>query len=307
MRTTRDYFSIAKESWKDFSDDRCPRAAAALAYYTIFALPPLLVLVLSILGLIVDPEDVRGELIAQVKRFMGSEGAEQIQTMLENAHHSEQGWLAAAIGLVVLLAGATAVVIELQDALNTAWEVKPDPRQGGVRLFITKRVISFAMILSIAFLLLISLVITTIIALLNDRFFGSLGDAAGVLVQGINFVVSFIIITALFAVMFKFLPDAKIRWNEVWVGSILTSLLFVIGKFALGTYLGRKDLGSTYGAAGSLALILLWVYYSGLIFFYGAEFTQTWAKWQGHQIEPEKGAVRVVQTEDIVEPSIRRG
>ena len=294
--TATDVWEIAKQSARDFSEDKCPRMAAALSYYTIFSLPPLLVLIITLVAFVFDPDDIRGEIATQIEAVMGPQGAEQIQTMMAEASKPGRGATASIVGVLMLLFGATAVVIQLQDALNKAWEVQPDPEQGGVKSFVMKRILSFAMILGIAFLLLVSLVVSTVISTMG----ATIGQAMGggywdKVLHIVNLVVSFGIIAALFAAMYKFLPDAEVEWRDVWVGAAVTSLLFVLGKFVIGLYLGNKDLGASYGAAGSLALILLWVYYSGLIFFLGAEFTQVWAKWHGHQIAPSRGAVHVVE------------
>jgi membrane protein len=267
---------------------------AALAFFTIFSLAPFLVVVIAILGLMFDPEDLRGHVAGQIENMIGREGAEQIQSMIAGADQTGKNGLAGAVGLVALLVGATAVAGQLQDALNRVWEVKPDPRQGGIKNFLMKRVLSFGMILGVAFLLLVSLLVTTVLSRMGEFMTSNVGSETWTSVLlALNFIVTFAIITALFAAMFRFLPDAKVSWRDVWVGAVITAALFTLGKFLLGFYFGKKDLASAYGAAGSLALVLLWVYYSSLILFYGAEFTQVWAKFRGKEIVPEKGAVRV--------------
>jgi membrane protein len=287
----KEWFGLLKQTFKDFSDDECPVRAAALSYYTIFALPPLLILILLILGAVLDPEQVRGQIAAQIESLLGPSGAEQVRTMIGQAETPGGGApLQAVLGIGALLLGATGVFLQLQSALNRAWEVEPDPRQGGIRNFVFKRLLSVGMVLGIVFMLLVSLVLTAAVrAVLGTLIPGEPGP----LLFAADLVLSFAIITLLFAAMFKVLPDAEIAWRDVWVGAVATALLFVVGKFLLGLYLGRSNPGEAYGAAGSLALILVWVYYSAMILLFGAEFTQTWAVEHGGGIRPEKGARRM--------------
>ena len=291
---TRGTWGLLKQSFKDFNDDECPRMAAALSYFTVFSLPPLLILVLTLVGVFVDPQQARGLLEQQVTAVMGANGAAQIQTMIEQANRPGSGnVLQAVMGIAALLFGATGAFMQLQAALNRAWEVEPDPGQGGLRNFVFKRLLSLGMILALAFLLLVSLVLSAIIS--------GLGQAVGRVVPGtsegmlliLDFAVTLAVITTLFAAMYKVLPDAVIAWRDVWVGAAVTALLFVLGKFALGLYLGHSNPGEAYGAAGSLALILVWIYYSAMILLFGAEFTQAWAIRNGGGIRPEPGARRL--------------
>jgi len=287
-------FGMLKKSFKDFSDDECPRMAAALSYYTVFALPPLVILILLIVGAIWDPQDVREALSGQMGNLMGSAGKQQVITMMEQADNpATKKGVAAVLGVLTLLLGATGAFLQLQASLNRAWEVEPDKTQGGLKNFILKRLLSIGMVLTIAFLLLVSLVLSSVISAMG----GALGRIFPWFSAGIAFLVenlfSFAVITLLFALIFKVLPDARIRWKDVWVGAAVTGLLFVIGKFALGLYLGRSNPGQAYGAAGSLAVMLVWIYYSAMIVLFGAEFTQTWAVEKGAGIVPEKGARRM--------------
>ncbi|MDQ3138322.1 MAG: YihY/virulence factor BrkB family protein [Gemmatimonadota bacterium] len=293
----KDTVALLKDSGKDFIDDDCPTQAAALSYYTIFSLPPLLLLILMILGAVLDPQDIRGQLESQMGALMGPSATEQIRSILEQANEPGSGGiLPTVLSLVALVFGATGAFGQLQAALNRAWEVAPDPEQGGLKAFLLKRVFSFGMILSVAFLLLVSLVLSAALT----AFGGALGSAlpegvSATLLQVVNQVISFAVVAALFAAIFKVLPDATIAWRDVWVGAAVTALLFVIGKFLIGFYLGRSNPGEAFGAAGSLAVMLVWIYYSSMILLFGAEFTQTWAERRGSGIAPEKGAVRVVQ------------
>ena len=286
--------SMLKETWDEFSKDECPRLAAAMAYYAVFSLPALLVIVVSIAGMIAGRDQTVESLTGYFEDALGRKGAEQIATMLEQASHPGKGLIASAIGIVVLLAGASGVMLELQTALNRAWGVGPNPNQSLVRSFLFKRLLSFGMLLGIVFLLLASLVISWLLTT-----FGSLIEAYGPdgvsaeILEIANLVVSFLVITLVFAALLKFVPDAEIAWRDVWVGAAVTAALFVAGKFALSLYLSYSNVSSTYGTAGSLAIILLWIYYSGMILFFGAEFTQVYASHSGHGIVPERGAVEV--------------
>lgn len=261
----------------------------------IFSLPSLLILILLIVGAIFDPEDVRGALQSQIESLMGPGGAQEVEAMLEHAQRPDMGApLAALLGIGALLFGATGAFAQLQNSLNAAWKVKPDPNKGGLKNFILKRVLSFGMILGVGFLLLVSLALSALLSAFGDVLAGFVpGGASELVLHAINLGVSLLVITALFAAIFKILPDARIGWRDVGVGALTTALLFVLGKFAIGLYLGRSDPGSAFGAAGSLAIILVWIYYSSMILLLGAEFTHTWATRHGGGIKPEKGAVRV--------------
>jgi membrane protein len=288
---------ILKESFRDFMKDDCMDSAAALSYYTIFSLPAILVLILLLVSSVMDPSDVRGGLEAQMESLMGSSAGGQVRTIIQEAEQRPRsGLLPTILGIAGLLFGATGAFGQLQKALNRAWNVEPDAHQGGIKNFLTKRIFSFGMILVVAFLLLVSLVISAALSGLGGRLQSFLpeGFSESVL-QGVNLVISFGVIVLLFAALFKVLPDAKISWRSVWVGAAVTAALFVLGKFLIGFYLGKSNPGEAYGAAGSLAVLLLWVYYSAIILLLGAEFTETWAERRGEGIEPEPGAVRVRQ------------
>lgn len=293
----KDTLTLVKDSGKDFIDDDCPTQAAALSYYTIFSLPPLLMLILLILGAVLDPQDIQGQLESQIGGLMGPSATEQIRTILQQAHQpGSGGLLPTLLSIGALLLGATGAFGQLQAALNRAWEVAPDPQQGGLKAFLLKRVFSFGMILSIAFLLLVSLMLSAALTAFGGALGGLLPDGVSTtLLQVLNQVISFVVIGGLFAAMFKVLPDAVVSWRDVSVGAGATALLFVIGKFLLGLYLGRSNPGQAFGAAGSLAVMLVWIYYSSMILLFGAEFTQAWAERRGSGIAPENGAVRVVQ------------
>ena len=284
--------TITKETFKDFSDDRCPQMAAALSYYTVFSLPPLLLLILAIVGFFVDPADAQGRFMDQIAGLVGPQGADAMRTMVEQANQPKGG-IMAVVGIATLILGATGAFTQLQEALNTAWEVKPDPRQGGLKKFLTKRVLSFGMVLVIAFMLLVSFVVSAAVAAFGDLLNNYLGSGGEVIGQVVQIVVGLLVVWGLFAVMFKVLPDAKIGWKDVWVGAFVTAVLFTAGRFAIGLYLGHSNSANAFGAAAALAIIFIWIYYAAIILFLGAEFTQVWVKRHGRTIEPEEGAIKI--------------
>jgi membrane protein len=307
-KNTGGLFNILKAAFKDFGEDEAAVRAAALAYYTIFALPPLLILLITIAGVVWDPADVQRAMESQFAGMMGQEGARQIHTMIAQADRPGSGGLFATLASVAgLLFGATGALVQLQGALNRAWEVKPDPEEGGVIRFLLKRILSLGMLLGIGFLLAVSLALTSLVSTIG-RAIG--GGAAEPVLYVVDLVLSLAVLSLLFGATFRMLPDARVAWRDVWVGGLVTALLFVGGKFAIGLYLARSSPGDAFGAAGALAVVLVWTYYSGMILLFGAEFTQQWARQRGSGIEPKDGAVRVVETEQHVkagEPGSRIG
>ncbi len=290
-------FSLLKDSGKEFMDDGSTTQAAALSYYTIFSLPPLLLLILMILGAVVDPHEVQQQLQGQLGALMGPSASQQVGAMMQQANQPGSGSvLTTILSIAALLFGATGAFGQLQAAINRAWEVMPDPDQGGLKAVLLKRVFSFGMILSIAFLLLVSLVLSALLSAFGTALNQYLPSGlSGPLVQVINQLISLLVITLLFAAIFKVLPDARVAWRDVWVGAAFTAVLFVIGKYLIGLYLGHSNPGEAFGAAGSLAVMFIWVYYSSMILLFGAEFTQVWAKRHGSGIAPDRGAVRVLE------------
>lgn len=280
---------LAVETFKEWSEDNASRLAAALAYYTIISLPALVILIIAFAGMVLGEEAARGQVMQQLQSLLGQKGAESVQEMITSASNSETKSIWASIlGGATLAFGATAVVIQLQDALNTIWEVKA--KSGNfIKLFIFNRILSFGMILGVGFLLLVSLVLSAGLAAFSD-YLGALAPALEVVWPLVDFVLSVILISGLFSLMFKYLPDAEIAWRDVFAGAVLTSILFNIGKLLIGLYLGKSDIGATYGAPGSLVLLLVWIYYSAQIFFLGAEFTQVYATRYGSRITPEESA-----------------
>jgi membrane protein len=292
---------LLKDTFKDFSDDECPVRAAALSYYIVFSLPPLLILILLIAGAVFDPAQVQAALATQMGGFMGAEGANEIRTIMEQAERPGGRGLKAVLGIAAIIFGATGSFLQLQSALNRAWEVEPDPKQGGIKNMIFKRVLSLGMILGVAFLLLVSLALSAALSAVGGMIGRMIPGGSEVVAHIFNFVLSFVVITGLFAAIYKVLPDARIAWKDVWVGAVVTALLFTIGKFLLGLYLGRSNPGEAFGAAGSLALLLVWIYYSSMIVLLGAEFTQAWAIRKGAGIVPKEGARRM--NDEIGDPT----
>ena len=284
-----------KDLGKEVVDDECPAMSAAIAYYTVFSLPPLLVIIVALAGLFFGADTITDAIAEQVTSSVGPSAGEEIRSMIEQAGGAFGGsWFAKLGGIAALLFGATGAFAQLQQSLNRAWEVEPDPEQGGLKNLILKRILSLGMVLTIAFFLLVSLVLSAVIAALGaivDGYAPSGLVEFGLQVAG--FVVSLGIITALFASMFRVLPDAEVAWKDVWQGAFVTALLFTIGKTLIGIYLAKSDPGSAFGAAGSLVLLLVWIQYSALILLVGAEFTQLWAKRYGQGIRPDEDAVHV--------------
>jgi membrane protein len=273
------YLTMFKQTFTEFGEDKVPRLGAALAYYTIFSLAPLLLIAIAIAGLTFGREAAQGEIFGQLRGVLGANSAKMVQEMVTNAAKPKQGTLAAIFGVVTLILGASGVFGQLKDALNTIWDV-PKKEGGGILGLIKARFLSAAMVFGVGFLLLVSLVIDSAISALG-KFAGNRLPGGETLWLVLQNIVALAVVTVLFAMLFRFLPDLKIEWRDVWLGAALTSVLFVIGKFALGIYFGKSAVGSSYGAAGSLVLVLLWVYYSAQILLFGAEFTQVYARSHG--------------------------
>jgi membrane protein len=263
------YFQLLKEAWSEFNEDKALRLGAALAYYTLFSIAPLLLIAIAIAGLVFGRSQAQAQIVGQLRKLMGDAGAKAIAEMLVSAAKPKSGTLAIVIGAATLLFGAAGVFGQLKDALNTIWDVEKKEKRG-ILAFIKRRFLSFAMVFGVGFILLVSLVI--------DAALSAIGSA---LWEPVQLLVSFAVITVLFAMIFRYLPDVRIEWRDVWFGAAFTSLLFVLGKFGLGLYLGKSAIGSSYGAAGSLVVMLVWIYWSANILLFGAEVTQVYAREQG--------------------------
>lgn len=278
-------WNLLKATTAEWSRDQAPRKGAALAYYATFSLAPLLIIAVAISGFVFGREAATGEIVRQIQGLVGSDTATAIQSMIEKSNQPATSMIATIVGIVALLFGASGVFGELQQSLNAIWDIQPKPDRG-ILAAIKDKFFSFSMVLGTGFLLLVSLVISAALAAFNNILM-ELMPGLEVITQLINFIISLIVIAALFALIFKYVPDAKIAWVDVWVGASVTALLFTIGKALIGFYIGYSSLSSTYGAAASLAVILLWVYYSAQILFFGAEFTQVYANIYGSRIRSE--------------------
>jgi membrane protein len=284
---------VLRTTFSDWSEDKAPRLGAALAYYTIFSIAPLLLICVAVAGLAMGQEAAVGRLHDEMAGFVGDEGAAAMEEMIAGARRPGSGIVASVIGVVALLFGASGVFRQLKGALNTIWEVEPAPGRGWLRA-IKDQFLSFAMVLCISFLLLVSLVVSTALSFVEE-WMGNVIPGPDVVLHVVNLAVSFGVVSLLFALIFKYLPDVKVAWKDVWLGAMATAALFVIGKYLFGLYLGRGTIGSTYGAAGAVIVILLWAYYSSQILFLGAEFTQAHARAFGRRMEPVRGAVPVTE------------
>lgn len=271
--------NLLRTTAKNWSEDNIFTRAASLSYYTVFSLAPLLLIAMGVTGLVFGREAARGELQKQLSGLVGDAGARAVQEMLANASRPGSGVLATIIGVVVLIVGATGAFAELQDALNSMWDAEPR-KTNGVWAFLRQRLISFAMVLVVGFMLLVSLVLSTVLAALGSFATHHLGGFE-VVMQIVGTAASFGVATLLFAMIFKVLPDVKIEWRDVWLGAAVTALLFSLGRLVIGLYIGKSGIASGYGAAGSLAVLLVWVYYSSILLFTGAEFTHAYAKRHG--------------------------
>lgn len=301
-RTLKSGFELLKRTASEWADQGVSKLGAALAFHTLFAIAPLFVIVLAIAGLWFGEEAARRQLFDQVSGLVGTEGGEAIQALVSAANKPKTGVWATVLAVVTLFVGATGAFVQLQDALNTVWSVRRMPGRG-LRNFVTDRLLSFALIVGIGFLLIVSLILSAALSALGKFMAGRL-PAQESLWQALNFLISFGVITFLFALIFKVLPDVRIAWRDVWIGAVITSVLFNLGKFLFGLYLGRSSVTSAYGAAGSLVIVLLWVYYSAQILFFGAKFTQVFADRFGSHIEPVPGA-ELVTVEKVLSRSRR--
>jgi membrane protein len=280
-----------KEAFTAWNERDPFSASAVIAYYTIFSLPGLLVIIVNVAGWFWGREAVTSEIMGQVQGMIGKDTAQTVQEILAKASVSKGTIISSIIGLATILFGATGVFYNVQQILNKIWEVQPKPKQKFLKL-LRDRVFSFGLILVIGFLLLVSLVLSAALNAVSNWVARYLSESLLVVFNIVDFVFSFGIITVLFAAMYKFLPDAKIRWKDVWAGAVLTAVLFVIAKYALGLYFGKSEPGSAYGAAGGIILIMLWVTYTGLVLLYGAEFTRIYAKRLGNAAQPKDTAER---------------
>ena len=288
--TLRGLAEVWKNSFVAMGEDKITKMSGSLAYYTVFSMAPLLVMIISLCGIFLGREAVEGKIVAQLSGFVGVDTAMQLQQIIKNASLAGKSTMAAIIGGITLLIGATSVFAEIQDSINTIWGLKPKPKRGWLKM-IQNRLLSFSVIISLGFLLLVSLGVTAIIDGFSERLRSHFPDVTVVVFYILNIMITLVVITLIFGVIFKVLPDAKIKWKDVLAGAVATSLLFMLGKFGISFYISKSNVGSTYGTAGSLVVLLLWVYYSSIILYLGAEFTKAFAVKYGSAIHPNDYAV----------------
>jgi len=285
------------KTFNAFLDDSALKMSASLAYYTTFAIAPLLLIIVSLAGIVYGQEAAQGKIFAELNKFVGSDAANQIQETIKNISTNQQSTFAIIIGTITLFIGTTGVFIEIQDSINQIWRVRAKPKKGWLKL-LTNRVLSFSMVIGLGFLLIVSLLINGVVLALSAKLQMYFPDITLLFVNMFNLVITFIVISALFGIIFKYLPDVLIEWKDVKMGAFFTAILFMFGKFLIGLYIEQVGPGSAYGAAGSLIVILIWVYYTSAILFFGAEFTQVYADCYGGKIKPAEYAVHVVHVEE---------
>ena len=285
---------LLKETFSGFINDNGIKLSAALSYYTVFSLPPLMIIIMSLSGIFFGAEAVKGEIFGQINGRVGSDSALQIQETLRKVELSNSSSFAQTFGIIVLLIGASGVFAEIQDSINYIWGIKAKPKRGFIK-YLYNRLMSFSMIGSVGFLLLVGLIVNSIIAILRKRLAIIFPHETIYLFNVVNTLVIFSIITLLFIIIFKTLPDGKIAFRDCFIGASFTAFLFMIGKFVIGFYLGRYNIASVYGAAGSIILILVWVYYSAIILYFGAEFTKVFAHTHGQKIIPNAYSVQIIK------------
>jgi len=301
IKSIKKIFPLLKQSYIAFTDDRGLKLSAALAYYTIFSIAPLLIVLIAVTGIFYGQEAVQGKIFSQLNDFIGNKSAAQVQDILKQMQLSGKGTFAIITGIITLIIGASGVFIEIQDSINLIWRVKAKPKRGWVKL-IVDRVLSLSMIASLGFLLIVSLIINGIVLAMCSILTRFLPDITLIIIQILNQGITLLVLVALFSIIYKILPDVDIKWKDVIAGALFTSILFMLGKYLIGLYIESSSIASVYGAAGSFLLIIVWVYYSAAILYFGAEFTQVYAHSYGGKIKPSKYAVYIEQT--IIEKEV---
>ena len=294
--TIRKVYNLFKSAGNGFIDDNAFKLAAALSYYTVFALGPLLIIVISLAGVFYGQEAAEGSIYYQLNGLLGAEAARQIQDIINNIQESESSTTGAIVGGIILLIGATGVFTEMQDSINYIWSVKAKPKKSWVK-YLSNRLLSFSIVIGMGFLLLVSLVINAVLNAISERLTRIFPNSDIDLFTSLNMIILVVTITGMFAAVFKLLPDATISWRDALIGAVLTAALFLVGKTLIGYYLGRANLGVTYGTAASIVILLIWVYYSALILYFGAEFTKMYAIQAGEGIRPKETAVFIIKSE----------
>jgi len=299
--TAKKIWYLITQTFMGFIDDNGMKLSAALSYYTIFSLPPLLIIIISLSGIFFGDEAVNGQIFGQISGLVGSDAALQIQEIIKNVKLSNSNTYAAVFGLAILLIGASGVFAEIQDSINFIWGIEAKPKRGLIK-YLYNRLMSFSMIASVGFLLMVGLIVNSIIDVLSKRLTAIFPQDTVFLFYIVNTALVFSIITLLFTIIFKTLPDGKIAFRDCVTGASFTAFLFMIGKFAIGYYLGSYNMASIYGAAGSIIIILVWVYYSAIILYFGAEFTKVYAYTHGQKIIPNRYSVQIHKENNIAEP-----
>lgn len=294
--TLKGIWDILKRSVNGVIEHKVFKLSGSLAYYTVFSMAPLLVVIISLCGIFLGQEAAQGEVYAQLNEFLGKDTALQLQDLVKKAAIGDKGNVAFIIGIITLLIGATTVFGDIQDSINMIWGLKPKPKNDWLKI-LQNRVLSFSVIISLGFLLLVSLAITAVLDAFNARLQANFAEVSVIVFYVLNQLLTLVVVSLIFAVVFKVLPDAIIKWKDVILGSVVTALLFMIGKFAISFYIGKSNIGSTYGATGSLVVLLLWTYYSSIILYFGAEFTKAYAVVYGSEIYPSKYAVTTKEVE----------
>lgn len=296
MKFLKKFFHLIKGTASAFSQDNCVKLSASLSYYTIFAIGPLLIIIISLSSIFYGKEAVQGKLYGKISGLIGSDAAVQVQEIISRSHHDNKGFIGTVMGTIILFIGATGIFTEIQDSINYIWSLRAKPKRGIVK-YLVNRLLSFSLIISLGFLLLVSLLINAFMDLLNYRLTIYFPDTTVYIFYVLNLVVIFTIISVLFAIIFKVLPDGKIKWKDAFTGAAFTAILFIIGKAGIGFYLSKSSLGATYGTAASVIIILAWVYYTSIILYFGAEFTKVFALEYGGGIVPNETAVFIIKRE----------
>ena len=289
-------FAVLKSAFNGFNDHKITKLSGSLAYYTVFSMGPLLVVIISLCSIFYEKEAAQGKIFDQLKGFLGSETALQLQSLIASAAIGDKGTIAFIIGIVTLLVGATSIFADIQDSINTIWGIKPKPKRGWLKL-LQNRFLSFSVIVSLGFLLVVSLAVTAVLDGFSERLQARFEGISIVVFYILNLAITFGVITTIFGVIFKVLPDADIKWRDVVSGAAVTGILFMLGKFGISFYISKTNAGGTYGAAGSLVILLLWTYYSSIILYFGAEFTKSYALAYGSEIYPNHYAVAIKEIE----------
>lgn len=295
--TAKNLWEVIKNSFSAFSDDKVTKLSGSLAYSTVFSIGPLLVVIISLCSLFLGREAVEGKIFYTLNDFLGAEAAKDIQTIIGKAALSGKSVIAIVLGSVTLIIGATSVFSEMQDSINTIWGLKPKPKKGLLRM-LRNRFMSFSVVIGLAFILLVSLTVTTLLDGFSNKLQGYFSGAGVIVFYIFNQLFTLLVVSLMFAVIFRVLPDARIKWKDVAAGAIITALLFMLGRLGISLYISKSNVGSTFGAAGSIVLVLLWVYYSSLILYFGAELTKAYAVKFGSEIKPNDYAV-TTQTVEI--------